>query len=198
MAATSPRRLPVPAAVLLLLAYVAAGDDRNGVYDPCADTTVRRGDGFTLGVAFAGRDAFSSGGVQLSPCDSRLGLANNRAQVALFRPQVDEISLLTVNSSSFDPSSNSSMVAFAGRKYAARSPPVFVGNMSFTVTSFTLVLEFQKGSSPSPARTSTRPCSTRGTRCPGSASTPCSGSSPTSGTRSPASSAASSRPRSMR
>ena len=102
MAATSPRRLPVPAAVLLLFAYVAAGDDRNGVYDPCADTTVRRGDGFTLGVAFAGRDAFFSGGVQLSPCDSRLGLAN-RAQVALFRPKVDEISLLTINSSSFDP-----------------------------------------------------------------------------------------------
>ena len=69
--------------------------------------TVRRGDGFTLGVAFAGRDAFFSGGVQLSPCDSRLGLANNRAQVALFRPQVDEISLLTVNSSSFDPVSSS-------------------------------------------------------------------------------------------
>jgi hypothetical protein len=148
MAATSPRRLPAPVAVaaaVLLLASVAAGDDRNGVYDPCADTTVRRGDGFTLGVAFAGRDAFFSGGAQLSPCDSRLGLAN-RAQVALFRPQVDEISLLTVNSSSFDPSSNGgSMVAFAGRKYAARSPPVFVGNSSYTVTSFTLVLEFQKG-----------------------------------------------------
>ena len=103
--AASVRPLLAVAAVLLLLAYVAAGDDRNGVYDPCADTTVRRGDGFTLGVAFAGRDAFFSGGVQLSPCDSRLGLAN-RAQVALFRPQVDEISLLTVNSS-FDPVSSS-------------------------------------------------------------------------------------------
>lgn len=31
------------------------------------------------------------------------------------------------------------MVAFAGRKYAARSPPVFVSNSSYTVTSFTLV-----------------------------------------------------------
>jgi len=106
MAATSPRRLPAPTAVAaaaaLLLASLAAGDDHNGVYDPCADTTVRRGDGFTLGVAFAGRDAFFSGGVQLSPCDSRLGLAN-RAQVALFRPKVDEISLLTINSSSSDP-----------------------------------------------------------------------------------------------
>lgn len=31
------------------------------------------------------------------------------------------------------------MVAFAGRKYAARSPPVFVSNSSYTVTGFTLV-----------------------------------------------------------
>lgn len=31
------------------------------------------------------------------------------------------------------------MVAFAGKKYAARSPPVFVGNISYTVTGFTLV-----------------------------------------------------------
>ncbi|WVZ60816.1 hypothetical protein U9M48_010790 [Paspalum notatum var. saurae] len=143
MAATTSSA-PALAAVLLVLASVAAGDDHNGVYDPCADATVQRGDGFSFGVAFAGRDAFSSGGVQLSPCDSRLGLAN-RAQVALFRPQVDEISLLTVNSSSFDPSSAGYMVAFAGKKYAARSPPVFVGNSSYTVTGFTLVLEFQKG-----------------------------------------------------
>lgn len=149
MTATFSRRASVPAALaaaaaVLLLASVAAGDDHNGVYDPCADTTVQRGDGFSFGVAFAARDAFSSGGVQLSPCDSRLGLAN-RAQVALFRPQVDEISLLTVNSSSFDPSSAGFMVAFAGSKYAARSPPVFVGNSSYTVSGFTLVLEFQKG-----------------------------------------------------
>ncbi|CAL4936352.1 unnamed protein product [Urochloa decumbens] len=149
MAATTPRRASVAAALaaaVLLLAPVASGDDRNGVYDPCADTTVRRGDGFTFGVAFTNRDAFFSGGVQLSPCDSRLGLAN-RAQVAIFRPQVDEISLLTVNSSSFDPSSSGYMVAFAGRKYAARSAPVFIGNSSssYTVTSFTLVLDFQKG-----------------------------------------------------
>jgi hypothetical protein len=75
------------------------------VYDPCADATVQRGDGFTFGVAFAASNAFFSGDVQFSPCDSRLGLAN-RAQLALFRPQVDEISLLTVNGSGgagFDP-----------------------------------------------------------------------------------------------
>ncbi|KAG6660681.1 hypothetical protein CIPAW_03G121900 [Carya illinoinensis] len=32
-----------------------------------------------------------------------------------------------------------------GQKYAARSVPTFVANSSYTVTSFTLVLEFQKG-----------------------------------------------------
>jgi hypothetical protein len=31
------------------------------------------------------------------------------------------------------------MVAFAGRKYAARSIPIFVSNTSVTVSSFTLV-----------------------------------------------------------
>lgn len=32
------------------------------------------------------------------------------------------------------------MVAFAGRKYAARSPPAFIANSTYTVTSFTLVI----------------------------------------------------------
>ncbi|TVU44690.1 hypothetical protein EJB05_04139 [Eragrostis curvula] len=150
MAATSPRRVSAAAVAVAfaatLLASFAAGDDGNGVYDPCADATVQRGDGFTFGVAFAGRDAFFNGGVQLSPCDSRLGLAN-RAKVAVFRPQVDEISLLTVNGSLSDlTSSGGYMVAFAGRKYAARSfPPAFFSNDTYTVTAFTLVLEFQKG-----------------------------------------------------
>lgn len=34
------------------------------------------------------------------------------------------------------------MVAFAGRKYAARSPPAFIANSTFIVTSFTLVKAF--------------------------------------------------------
>ncbi|XP_039051487.1 uncharacterized protein LOC120192847 [Hibiscus syriacus] len=37
------------------------------------------------------------------------------------------------------------MVAFAGRKYAARSLPAFAANGTYTVTSFTLVLEFKEG-----------------------------------------------------
>uniref|UniRef100_A0ACD6A1F2 Uncharacterized protein n=1 Tax=Avena sativa TaxID=4498 RepID=A0ACD6A1F2_AVESA len=147
MAATSRCAAAVVAAFLLLLAAASARDDTNSVYEPCADATVQRGDGFTFGVAFAARDAFFSGGVQLSPCDRRLNLPSVGAQVALFRPMVDEISLLTVNASNAGALSSAGgyMVAFAGRKYAARSLPVFVANSSFTVTAFTLVFEFQKG-----------------------------------------------------
>ncbi|KQK12846.1 uncharacterized protein LOC100828023 isoform X2 [Brachypodium distachyon] len=150
-AKTSRWAASVVAAVVLLAAAASSAEargDGNGVYEPCADATVQRGDGFTFGVAFSSRDSFFSGDVQLSPCDSRLNL-QSRAPLALFRPMVDEISLLTINASggtAFDPASAGGyMVAFAGRKYAARSPPVFVSNSSYTVTGFTLVLEFQKG-----------------------------------------------------
>ncbi|XP_020271122.1 uncharacterized protein LOC109846307 [Asparagus officinalis] len=113
---------------------------------PCADAKVQRFDGFTFGIAFASKDSFFSGQTQLSPCDKRLSLSSNGAQIAVFRPKVDEISLLTINSTT-SPSVTSGgfMVAFAGRKYAARSLPAFVGNSSYSVTSFTLVLEFHKG-----------------------------------------------------
>lgn len=102
MAATTRWAPAVLAAAVLLLSAASAASargDGNGVYEPCADATVSRGDGFTFGVAFARRDAFFSGGVQLSPCDGRLNLANAGPQLALFRPTVDEISLLTVNAS---------------------------------------------------------------------------------------------------
>ncbi|GLT90151.1 hypothetical protein SLE2022_080970 [Rubroshorea leprosula] len=125
--------------------------DTNNVYSPCADTTVQLSDGFTFAIAFAQRQSFFYNGnnsLQLSPCDSRLSLASSNSQISLFRPKVDEISLLTINTSSFSPDSlygAGSMVAFAGHKYAARSLPAFVANSTYTVTSFTLVLEFNKG-----------------------------------------------------
>ncbi|XP_066326152.1 uncharacterized protein [Miscanthus floridulus] len=127
------------------LAQLAAGDT-NGVYEPCSDARIQRGDGFTFGVVFAGYNTFFSGNTQLSPCDRRLNLAAS-GQLALFRPKVDEISLLTINTTTgFNPASAGGfMVAFAGRKYAARSVPIFVSNTSVTVSSFTLVLEFNKG-----------------------------------------------------
>ncbi|XP_044507794.1 uncharacterized protein LOC123227171 [Mangifera indica] len=126
--------------------FVESGDT-NHVYSPCSDTTVQIDDGFTFGIAFAQRTSFVyNNSLQLSPCDRRLSLSSSNSQIAVFRPKVDEISLLTINTSSFSRDSYGGyMVAFAGRKYAARSPYAFVANATYTVTSFTLVLEFQKG-----------------------------------------------------
>lgn len=134
-------------AMFLAMLMLTEGSDSNHVYNPCADATVQKSDGFSFGIAFASRDSFFyNRTLQLSPCDRRLSLSSANSQIALFRPKVDEISLLTINTSSFSPDSYGGyMVAFSGRKYAARSPAAFVANSTYTVTSFTLVLEFKKG-----------------------------------------------------
>ncbi|KAJ8900137.1 hypothetical protein K2173_024253 [Erythroxylum novogranatense] len=144
------RAIVGPTFVVLLMTTISVdAGDNNGVYSPCADTTVQYKDGFTFGIAFASRTAFFYNGnssILLSPCDSRLSLSTQSSQISVFRPKVDEISLLTINTSSFSPDNYGGyMVAFAGRKYAARSIPAFVANSTYTVTSFTLVLEFKKG-----------------------------------------------------
>lgn len=77
--------------------------DTNDVYDPCSDAKVTRSDGFTFGIAFSTKESFFFNQTQLSPCDRRLNLPNSNAQLAVFRPKVDEISLLTINSSSYSP-----------------------------------------------------------------------------------------------
>ncbi|KAJ1378556.1 hypothetical protein SESBI_47708 [Sesbania bispinosa] len=113
----------IAVAVLVAALPVNAGDT-NRAFSPCMDTRVQRSDGFTFGIAFASKDKFfynNNNSLQLSPCDSRLSLSNSNSQISVFRPKVDEISLLTVNSSSFVADSYGYMVAFAGRKYAARS-----------------------------------------------------------------------------
>ncbi|KAL3621193.1 hypothetical protein CASFOL_036105 [Castilleja foliolosa] len=131
---------------MITMVLVHAKDDTNHVFDPCSDAKVQRSDGFTFGLAFSSRDSFFFNQTQLSPCDRRLSLSGNGGQLAVFRPKVDEISLLTINTSGFDASkSGGYMVAFAGRRYAARSLPAFVADNTHTITSFTLVLEFQKG-----------------------------------------------------
>ncbi|GAB2272633.1 hypothetical protein Dimus_007455 [Dionaea muscipula] len=144
MAVGALQFLSIIFATIPILIY---GGDTNHVYSPCSDTTVQRGDGFTFGIAFASRSSFFfNGSVQLSPCDRRLSLSSSNSQLAVFRPKVDEISLLTINASTFSPDSYGGyMVAFAGSKYAARSPPAFVANTTYTVTSFTLALEFKQG-----------------------------------------------------
>nr|DAD28984.1 TPA_asm: hypothetical protein HUJ06_030452 [Nelumbo nucifera] len=133
--------------VVVVAVMQVAASDTNRAFQPCSDTKIQRSDGFTFGIAFAPRNSFLYNNSQnLSPCDRRLSLSSSGSSLALFRPKVDEISLLTINTTSnFFPDSSGYMVAFAGRKYAARSPPAFVANSTYIVTSFTLVLEFQKG-----------------------------------------------------
>lgn len=139
-------------ALLLLLAgwgELAKADDTNSVFSPCSDTLVQKSDGFTFGIAFAAKESFyTTNSVELSPCDSRLQLSTKNSQIAVFRPKVDEITLLTINTStgSFSPEQNGGyMVVFAGHNYAAISTPRFVADQTHIITSFTLVLDFKKG-----------------------------------------------------
>lgn len=89
--------------IAMMAMLVADAADTNDVYSPCKDAKVQRGDGFTFGIAFSDKQNFIQGnGPQLSPCDSRLDLANKGAELAVFRPKVDEISLLTINRSTLD------------------------------------------------------------------------------------------------
>lgn len=91
--------------VVMMAMFVADGADTNEVYSPCSDARVQKGDGFSFGIAISeDKDSFflNQGGPQLSPCDHRLGLAGKGAQLAVFRPKVNELSLLTINKTSFD------------------------------------------------------------------------------------------------
>ncbi|OVA05168.1 hypothetical protein BVC80_8985g69 [Macleaya cordata] len=128
--------------VSMVMMDASVAEDTNSVYDPCSDTKIQKSDGFTFGIAFSTKESFFFNQTQLSPCDTRLSLSSINAQLAVFRPKVDEISLLTINNTF---STNTYMVAFAGRKYAARSPPALVADGTHIITSFTLILEFQKG-----------------------------------------------------
>jgi hypothetical protein len=97
-------------ALLLLLAAAtfALAADQNRVFAPCGDAKIQRGDGFSFGLAFSSLASFYSDKTQLSPCDRRLSLGSSSAsRLAVFRPKVDEISLLTINTTTgFDPVSS--------------------------------------------------------------------------------------------
>nr|DAD46870.1 TPA_asm: hypothetical protein HUJ06_016807 [Nelumbo nucifera] len=123
----------VPIMTLIMIVVITTSVDAwdtNDIYDPCSDAKILKSDGFTLGLAFSSKESFFFEKIQLSPCDRRLSLSTKIAQLAVFRPK---------------DMYGGYMVAFAGRKYAARSQPTFVANSSYIITSFTLVLEFQKG-----------------------------------------------------
>jgi hypothetical protein len=90
-------------AVMMVMVFVADGADKNNVFSPCSDAQVQKLDGFTFGLAFSTKESFFFNQTQLSPCDQRLSLSTKNAQLALFRPKVDETSFLTINSTTFNP-----------------------------------------------------------------------------------------------
>lgn len=102
----SPKLSPTITLLMLASAWFSAvqSSDTNHVYSPCSDTKVQKADGFTFAIAFAPRTSFFyNSSLQLSPCDRRLSLSSANSQISVFRPKVDEISLLTINTSSFHP-----------------------------------------------------------------------------------------------
>ncbi|KAL8143596.1 hypothetical protein V2J09_016628 [Rumex salicifolius] len=122
----------------------ASVEDTNAVYSPCTDTTIKRLDGFTLGLAFSSRDKFFfkrscpleipvSGYLLQGPNSPFSGPESTRSPSS---------PLTTAPSTS---ASGGYMVAFAGNKYAATSTPTFVADAARVVTNFTLVMEFWKG-----------------------------------------------------
>jgi len=141
----------VRVALILLIVGVgelAEAEDTNQAFNPCSDTLVQKSDGFSFGIAFAAKDSFYANNVELSPCDSRLQLSSKVSHLAVFRAKVDEITLLSINTStgSFSPEQYGGyMVVFAGHTYAARSIPRFVADQTHIITSFTLILDFKKG-----------------------------------------------------
>ena len=96
--------------MIMALMIVIEAADTNNVFDPCSDSKVQKSDGFSFGLAFSTKDSFFFNQTQLSPCDERLSLSGSMAQLSVFRPQVDEISLLSIESSTFDPVSRLSFM----------------------------------------------------------------------------------------
>lgn len=92
--------------MMMMMKSYAYADDTNIIFSPCDDAKVKKGDGFTFGLAFSTKESFFLDQTQLSPCDSRLALATKNAKLAIFRPKVDEISLLSIDSTNFNPVSN--------------------------------------------------------------------------------------------
>ncbi|KAJ6778547.1 CSL ZINC FINGER PROTEIN [Salix koriyanagi] len=99
--------LKAPLVFLVTIAstlFLVKSANTNKVYSPCLDTTVQVSDAFTFAIAFSStKSFFFNSSLELSPCDRRLDLTNQNSQISVFRPKVDEISLLTINTSSFSP-----------------------------------------------------------------------------------------------
>ncbi|KAA8516817.1 hypothetical protein F0562_017072 [Nyssa sinensis] len=163
------RILTIALILSILGCFAESNSDTNHVFSPCSDATVQQSDGFSFGIAFAKRTSFFyNNSLQLPPCDRRLSLSLSLS----LRPTLSSLSsarrsmrslfsLSTLLTSPRDLILGP--VCFHQRKKSRKGflwwvyggicwseiccevPPAFVANSTYTVTSFTLVLEFKKG-----------------------------------------------------
>ena len=104
---------PICQVLLLVMSLgIGARADTNVVYSPCMDTTVLKNDGFTFGLAIGSNYSFFVDRTQYSPCDSRLQGGLSSGHLALFRPKVDEITLLLLNYTELDPVSITKIILY--------------------------------------------------------------------------------------
>ncbi|GAQ81596.1 hypothetical protein KFL_000850120 [Klebsormidium nitens] len=139
-------------AILLLSLVLGAFADDNPVYNPCGDApAVARGDGFTFAVALGSDPTFWHG---LSPCDPNLvqvpEILPSGTSMAVFRPKVDELSLIRFNNISLNNLNNQfpgnqSLMVYAGSYPAYISVPKTYRTPLGQVPTFSLVLDFNRG-----------------------------------------------------
>ncbi|CAI7882794.1 unnamed protein product, partial [Closterium sp. NIES-54] len=132
--------------VIAALVLVQAGD-RNTVYDPCKDADpVQKGDGFSFAIGFGGMSATWN---KSSPCFAEtLQILPPGVEVAVFRPKVDELSLLRINNVSMARINttfvNSSLIVYSGAKGIVSSPRQFLSPMG-RLPSLTIIINFKEG-----------------------------------------------------
>ncbi|CAI5461032.1 unnamed protein product [Closterium sp. Yama58-4] len=132
--------------VIAALVLVQAGD-RNTVYDPCKDADpVQKGDGFSFAIGFGGISATWN---KSSPCFAEtLQILPPGVEVAVFRPKVDELSLLRINNVSMARINttfvNSSLIVYSGAKGIVSSPRQFLSPLG-RLPSLILIINFKEG-----------------------------------------------------
>ncbi|KAL2630215.1 hypothetical protein R1flu_014901 [Riccia fluitans] len=131
--------------------------DQNTIYDPCKSQPTLIQDAITIGVAFIGDITtwYNNSDVRsnvLSPCEAPLAdKLTNVGFISIFRPQIDQLTLLNVDNGSLISLSNTFAQTVSLLLYAqGMNKTILAGPRSFMnsygmVPSFTTIIDFQNG-----------------------------------------------------
>ncbi|KAL3677209.1 hypothetical protein R1sor_027157 [Riccia sorocarpa] len=131
--------------------------DQNTIYDPCNSQPTQIRDAITIGVAFVGDITtwYNNSDVSLnvlSPCKSPLADKLTKVGfIALFRPQIDQLSLLNIENSSLISLSTTFAQSVSLLLYAqGMNNTILAGPRSFMspygmVPSLTTIVDFENG-----------------------------------------------------